>query len=58
LNTSVFQGKNYGLPNNTNDIALFYNVDMLAKAGVQPPTTWAELRSASKLDFVQFLGKA
>jgi multiple sugar transport system substrate-binding protein len=48
LNTSVFQGKNYGLPNNTNDIALFYNVDMLAKAGVQPPTTWAELRSSAK----------
>lgn len=48
LNTSVFQGKNYGLPNNTNDIALFYNADVMEKAGIQPPTTWDELRAAAK----------
>lgn len=48
LNTSVYQGKNYGVPNNTNDLALFYNVEMLQKAGVKPPTTWDELRSAAK----------
>lgn len=48
LGASVWQGKNYGLPNNSNDLALFYNADMLTQAGVQPPTTWDELRAAAK----------
>lgn len=47
LSPAVWQGKTYGLPNNSNDLALYYNVDMLEKAGVQPPTTWDELRSAA-----------
>ncbi len=32
----------------TNSIALFYNKDILAKAGVTPPKTWAELRADAK----------
>ena len=32
----------------TNTIGLFYNKDLLAKAGVTPPTTWAELRTTAK----------
>jgi multiple sugar transport system substrate-binding protein len=48
LQSSSWQGKNYGLPNNSNCLALYYNADMLEQAGVQPPTTWDELRSASK----------
>src|SRR2546429_7350331 len=48
LQSSSWQGKNYGLPNNSNCLGLYYNADMLSQAGVQPPTTWDELRSAAK----------
>lgn len=48
LQSSSWQGKHYGLPNNSNCLGLYYNADMLDKAGVQPPTTWEELRSAAK----------
>ena len=44
---STYKGKLYGLQPITNSIALFYNKDMLAKAGVAPPKTWAELRTFS-----------
>jgi multiple sugar transport system substrate-binding protein len=43
-----YQGKLYGLAPVTNTIALFYNKDMLAQAGVQPPKTWDELKAAAK----------
>ncbi|MFI5953395.1 extracellular solute-binding protein [Cryptosporangium sp. NPDC051539] len=45
---STYKGKVYGLQPVTNTIGLFYNKDILAAAGVQPPTTWAELRTAAK----------
>src|SRR5579859_280620 len=48
LQSSSWQGKNYGLPNNSNCLGLYYNADMLNKASVLPPTTWEELRSAAK----------
>jgi multiple sugar transport system substrate-binding protein len=41
-------GKLYGLQPGANTIAIFYRKDVLAKAGVKPPTTWAELRAAAK----------
>lgn len=41
-------GKTYGLPKDTNVLALFYNKDMLSAAGVKVPTTWAELQDAAK----------
>lgn len=41
-------GKTYGLPKDYNSLAIFYNQEMLDKAGVKPPTTWAELEEASK----------
>lgn len=46
----VFQldGATYGLPKDGGPLALFYNTDMLDAAGVQPPTTWDELRSAAE----------
>jgi multiple sugar transport system substrate-binding protein len=31
-----------------NTLAIFYHKDVLEKAGVQPPKTWAELKSAAK----------
>jgi multiple sugar transport system substrate-binding protein len=48
VDASTYQGKLYGLQPNTNTIALFYNKDVLAKAGVTPPKTWDELRTTAK----------
>ena len=47
---SVFQldGVTYGLPKDAGPLALFYNTDMLDAAGVEPPTSWDELRSAAE----------
>jgi multiple sugar transport system substrate-binding protein len=48
LSASTYQDKLYGLQPTTNTIALFYNKDLLAKAGVQPPQTWDDLKAAAK----------
>jgi multiple sugar transport system substrate-binding protein len=48
VDASTYQGKLYGLQPITNTIGLFYNKDILAKAGVTPPTTWDELKTAAK----------
>src|SRR3954469_4294810 len=48
VDASSYQGKVYGLQPVTNSIGLFYNKDILDKAGVQPPATWAELKTAAK----------
>ena len=44
----TLDGKVYGIPFGSNDLALYYNEDMLKAAGVAPPTTWDELRTAAK----------
>jgi multiple sugar transport system substrate-binding protein len=44
----TLNGKCYGIPFTSNCLALFYNIDLLKKAGVNPPTTWTELRTAAK----------
>lgn len=44
----MYDGTLYGIAPTVNTIALFYNVAMLEEAGVQPPTTWDELRSAAE----------
>lgn len=39
----------YGLPKDFSTLALFYNQEALTAAGIpQPPTTWAELQTASR----------
>jgi multiple sugar transport system substrate-binding protein len=48
VDASSYQGKLYGLQPITNTIGLFYNKDVLAKAGVTPPKTWDELKVAAK----------
>ncbi|HUR03903.1 MAG TPA: sugar ABC transporter substrate-binding protein [Nonomuraea sp.] len=48
VSASTYKDKLYGLQPITNTIGLFYNKDLLAKAGVTPPTTWAELKTAAK----------
>ncbi|MEZ0094863.1 extracellular solute-binding protein [Streptacidiphilus sp. EB129] len=47
LSASTYDGKLYGLAPDVNTIALFYNKDMLARAGVAVPRTWAELKTAA-----------
>jgi len=48
LSPSVMEGKTYGLPIAASARAMYYNKDILAKAGVaNPPSTWAELKDAA-----------
>src|SRR5258706_3644017 len=39
--------KVYGIAPGINGMALFYNVDMLTKANLKPPTTWAEVKDVA-----------
>lgn len=48
LQAGTFKDKIYGLAPTVNSIALFYNKDVLTKAGIAPPTTWEELRADAK----------
>jgi multiple sugar transport system substrate-binding protein len=48
LNSCKLDGKLYGLPFGSNDLALYYNQKMLDAAGVTVPTTWDELKVAAK----------
>lgn len=46
--STLYEGKNYGVPNSSNNLALFYNADMLEKANVKPPKNWSELKDAAE----------
>ncbi|GEM46578.1 ABC transporter substrate-binding protein [Deinococcus cellulosilyticus] len=49
LEPGKLQGKIYGLPVAASARAMYYNKDVLAKAGVKnPPRTWTELQSVCK----------
>lgn len=43
----TYDGRVYGLAPTVNTVALFYDVPALEEAGVEPPTTWDELRDAA-----------
>lgn len=45
--STMYDGKNFGVPATNNNLALFYNADMLEAANVEPPTTWDELQEAA-----------
>lgn len=51
---TLYEGKSYGIPFNTDTRVLFYNKDAFIEAGLdpeKPPATWAELEEyAAKLD--------
>ncbi|WP_225830404.1 sugar ABC transporter substrate-binding protein [Streptomyces sp. NK08204] len=47
LSAGTYRGKVYGLAPTVNTIALIYNKDMLAEAGVAVPQTWNELKTAA-----------
>jgi multiple sugar transport system substrate-binding protein len=48
VSAATYDGKLYGLQPGANTLAIFYNKDVLEKAGVKPPTTWDELKSTAK----------
>jgi multiple sugar transport system substrate-binding protein len=49
LNSAIYQNKYYGLPLDSNALALYYNKDAFAEAGIaNPPQTWDELRDVAK----------
>jgi len=49
LETATFEGKTYGVPlNGMQPVVLYYNKDVFAKAGVQPPKTYGDLLSLVK----------
>ncbi len=43
LDEMTWDGKTYAIAQETNCHALFYNRDILAEAGLEPPDTWEEL---------------
>jgi multiple sugar transport system substrate-binding protein len=47
VKAGTYQDKVYGLAPGVNGLALVYNKDLLAAAGLQPPKTWDELKAAS-----------
>ncbi|MEV8528398.1 ABC transporter substrate-binding protein [Streptomyces sp. NPDC052000] len=47
LSAGTYQGKVYGLAPTVSTIALVYNKDMFAEAGVAVPRTWDELETAA-----------
>jgi multiple sugar transport system substrate-binding protein len=48
VSAATYDGQLYGLQPGANTLAIFYHKDVLAKAGVQPPKTWAELKTVAK----------
>lgn len=49
LQAFQWEGKTYGLPKDENALALEYNKDLLAKAGISaPPKTWDEFQQDAK----------
>jgi multiple sugar transport system substrate-binding protein len=48
VNSCTLDGKLYGVPFGSNDLLLYYNKDMLDKAGCKVPTTWDELLETAK----------
>ena len=48
VSAATYDGKLYGLQPGANTLAIFYNKDVLSKAGVKPPKTWDELKASAK----------
>lgn len=46
--SATYEDALYGVPFGCNCLSLYYNVDMLKDAGVEPPTTWEELKETAK----------
>ncbi|GGS54513.1 ABC transporter substrate-binding protein [Streptomyces cinerochromogenes] len=48
VNFGSYKGTYYGAARSVNTLALFYNKDILDRAGLKVPATWAELRASAK----------
>lgn len=48
IGSATWNGRQYGLPQQVNCLALYYNTALLEAADLQPPTDWASLRSTAK----------
>jgi multiple sugar transport system substrate-binding protein len=48
VDTAMYQGRLYAVPDYSNADLLYYRKDILAKAGKQPPRTWAQLARLAK----------
>jgi trehalose/maltose transport system substrate-binding protein len=48
VDTAMYQGRLYAVPDYSNVDLLYYRKDILAKAGKQPPMTWAQLQQLAK----------
>jgi multiple sugar transport system substrate-binding protein len=46
--STVYEGKNYGIPDNSNCLTLWANNKLLKQAGVDIPADWDELRAAAQ----------
>jgi multiple sugar transport system substrate-binding protein len=47
--STMLDGKHYGIPHDSNALALFYNKDIFEEAGIsEPPKTWEELKATAK----------
>lgn len=44
----MLNGKYYGVPLGSNDLALYYNKDIFEASGLKPPTTFNELKRVAK----------
>ncbi|WP_407317894.1 extracellular solute-binding protein [Isoptericola halotolerans] len=47
VDAGTYEGALYGVTPVVNSIGLFYDADALAAAGLEPPSTWDELRTAA-----------
>lgn len=47
LDAVTHDGQVYGLPLPADTLGLFYNTELLAAAGIEPPKTWGELKAAA-----------
>lgn len=48
LSSVTYEDRIYGLPWYSNNLAVYYNKDILDEAGIEPPTTWEELEAAAE----------
>jgi multiple sugar transport system substrate-binding protein len=48
VDTAMYQGRLYAVPDYSNADLLYYRKDILAQAGQRPPTTWAQLQQLAR----------
>ena len=48
LDSASYDGKILALPTELETLGLFYDEDLLASEGIEPPSTWDELKSAAQ----------